>query len=154
MTAYVGPSQHLLDEILNAYRGTGFAPSTTYVGLLTTMPTDVTGTGAVEVVAGSGAGQWSGYARQSIAATTGAWAAPSGTTPRSISNAAALTFPTVSIASSGTITLLGWFLADALTVGNALLYGTFSNYPLPAGKVIGDTDIFQIPISDLVLSQQ
>jgi hypothetical protein len=122
-------SNYLENALINVtLRATAFtAPTTIYVALYTTDPTDAdTGT---EVTGGS-------YARQSVT-----FAAPSNGV--SASNAT-VTFPTAS-ASWGTITHIG--LRDALTTGN-LLYHT----PLDASKTIGSGDVFQITSGSLTVT--
>lgn len=122
-------SNYLENALINVtLRATAFtAPTTIYVALYTTDPTDAdTGT---EVSGGS-------YARQSVT-----FAAPSNGV--SASNAT-VTFPTAS-ASWGTVTHIG--LRDALTTGN-LLYHT----PLDASKTIGSGDVFQITSGSLTVT--
>lgn len=122
-------SNYLENALINVtLRATAFtAPTTIYVALYTTDPTDAdTGT---EVSGGS-------YARQSVT-----FAAPSN--GASASNAT-VTFPTAS-ASWGTVTHIG--LRDALTTGN-LLYHT----PLDASKTIGSGDVFQITSGSLTVT--
>lgn len=119
-------SNYLENALVNVtLRNTAYtAPTTVYVGLYTTDPTDAnTGT---EVSGGS-------YARTAVT-----FAAPSnGVT----TNSADVTFPTAT-ASWGTI---GWIgILDALTVGN-LLYHT----PLDASKLIDTGDIFRIATGNL-----
>jgi hypothetical protein len=112
----------LIDGTLRATSYT--APTTVYVGLYTTDPTDAnTGT---EVSGGS-------YAR-----TSATFGAPSnGVT----TNSAAVTFPT----ATGTWGTVGWIgILDAATSGN-LLYHT----PLTSSKSITSGDIFTISIGNL-----
>lgn len=122
-------SNYLENALINGtIRGTTFtAPSTIYVALYTTDPTDAdTGT---EVSGGS-------YARQSVT-----FAAPSNGV--SASNAT-ITFPTAT-ASWGTVAYIG--LRDASTGGN-LLYHT----PLDASKTVGSGDVFQITSGSLTVT--
>lgn len=122
-------SNYLENALINVtLRATAFtAPTTIYVALYTTDPTDAdTGT---EVSGGS-------YARQSVT-----FAAPSN--GASASNVL-VTFPTAS-GSWGTVTHIG--LRDALTAGN-LLYHT----PLDASKTIGSGDVFQITSGSLTVT--
>jgi hypothetical protein len=97
------------DDILAWLTGTVMpaAPASLYMALLTTMPTDNTGTSMVEVSGG-------GYARQQI---TG-WAATAtngdGITEQKSTNAT-ITFP---VASAGWGTIEGVALYDAATAGN------------------------------------
>jgi hypothetical protein len=119
-------SNYLENALINVtLRNTSYtAPTTVYVALYTTDPTDAdTGT---EVSGGS-------YARTSVT-----FAAPSnGVT----TNSADVTFPTCTLAW-GTVTHIG--IRDALTSGN-LLYHT----PLDASKTIDLGDIFKITTGNL-----
>ena len=119
-------SNYLENALINVtLRATAYtAPTTVYVALYTTDPTDAdTGT---EVTGGS-------YARQSVT-----FAAPSnGVT----TNSADVTFPTCTLAW-GTVTHIG--IRDASTAGN-LLYHT----PLDASKTIDLGDIFKITTGNL-----
>jgi hypothetical protein len=119
-------SNYLENALINAtLRNTSYtSPSTVYLGLFTSDPTDAnTGT---EVSGGS-------YARQSIT-----FGAPSnGVT----TNTAAIEFPQAT-GSWGTV---GWVgIMDSLTTGN-LLYHTALN----ASKTIASGDIFKIAIGSL-----
>lgn len=122
-------SNYLENALINAtLRNTSYtSPTTTYLALYTTDPTDAdTGT---EVSGGS-------YARQAIT-----FSSPSnGVT----SNSAAIEFPTAT-ASWGTITHIG--IRDASTAGN-LLYHT----ALDASKAIGSGDIFRISATNLTVT--
>jgi hypothetical protein len=119
-------SNYLENALINAtLRNTTYtSPSTVYVGLFTTDPTDA-GTGT-EVSGGS-------YAR--VAVTFGA---PSNGVS---TNSAAVEFAQAT-ASWGTVTHIG--ILDALTTGN-LLYHT----PLDVSKAIDTGDIFKIAIGSL-----
>jgi hypothetical protein len=119
-------SNYLENALINAtIRGTNFtAPTTIYVALFTSDPTDA-GSGT-EVSGGS-------YARTAVT-----FAAPSNGV--SASNADC-TFPT----ATGTWGTVGWIgLYDALTTGN-LLYHT----PLDSSKSITSGDIFRISSGNL-----
>lgn len=119
-------SNYLENALINAtLRGTAYtSPTTVYVGLYTTDPTDAnTGT---EVSGGS-------YAR--VAVTFGA---PSNGVS---TNSASVTFPTAT-GTWGTITHIG--ILDASTAGN-LLYHT----PLDAAKTIASGDVFTISTGNL-----
>jgi len=119
-------SNYLENALINGtIRGTTYtAPSTVYVGLYTTDPTDAnTGT---EVSGGS-------YARTSVT-----FGAPSNGASL---NSSAVEFPQAT-ADWGTV---GWIgLLDASTSGN-LLYHT----PLDVSKTISNGDIFKIAIGSL-----
>lgn len=121
-------SNYLENALINGtIRGTTYtAPTTVYVALYTSDPTDAdTGT---EITGGS-------YARQSVT-----FAAPSD--GLSASNAD-VTFPQAT-ANWGTV---GWIgLRDALTAGN-LLYHT----QLTAAKTIETGDIFKIASTNLTV---
>jgi len=119
-------SNYLENALINVtLRNTAYTtPTTVYVALYTTDPTDAdTGT---EVTGGS-------YARTAVT-----FAAPSnGVT----TNSADVTFPTCTLAW-GTVTHIG--IRDASTSGN-LLYHT----PLDASKTIDLGDIFKITTGNL-----
>jgi hypothetical protein len=119
-------SNYLENALINGtLRGTTYtAPTTVYIGLYTSDPTDAdTGT---EVTGGS-------YARQSVT-----FGAPSNGVS---TNSAAIEFPQAT-GSWGTV---GWIgIEDALSGGN-LLYHT----PLDASKTIESGDIFKIAIGSL-----
>ena len=119
-------SNYLENELINVtLRATSYtAPTTVYVALYTTDPTDAdTGT---EVTGGS-------YARTAVT-----FAAPSnGVT----TNNADVTFPTCTLAW-GTVTHIG--IKDALTAGNLLYHS-----PLDASKTIDLGDVFKITTGNL-----
>ncbi len=122
-------SNYIENALINAVlRNTSYtSPTTTYLALYTTDPTDAdTGT---EVSGGS-------YARQAIT-----FSSPSN---GATSNSAAIEFPTAT-ASWGTITHIG--IRDASTAGN-LLYHT----ALDASKAIGSGDIFRISATNLTVT--
>lgn len=124
----------LVDQI---FRGQAYSfPSTLYIGLLTTAPSDVGG--GVEVSGGS-------YARQAIATSlanfagtqsAGSTAASSGT-GGATSNNVAITFPTPS-AGWGTVVAFGIY--DALTGGNLMFHAT-----LNVAKTINQSDAVSFP---------
>lgn len=119
-------SNYLENALINAtLRNTSYtSPTTVYVGLYTSNPTDAdTGT---EVTGGS-------YARQSVT-----FGAPSNGVS---TNSAAIEFPQAT-ASWGTVAYIG--IKDALTGGN-LLYHT----ALDTSKTIDTGDIFKISIGSL-----
>lgn len=119
-------SNYLENALVNGtLRATSYtAPTTVYVGLYTTDPTDAnTGT---EVSGGS-------YAR--VAAT---FAAPSN---GASVTAADITFPTAT-GSWGTVTHFG--ILDALTTGNLLYHGA-----LAASKSITTDDVLKITAGNL-----
>ena len=119
-------SNYLENALINVtLRATSYtAPTTVYVALFTTDPTDAaTGT---EVTGGA-------YARTSVA-----FAAPSN---GAAASSADCTFPTCTL-TWGTVSHIGIF--DASTSGN-LLYHT----PLDASKTVDAADIFKISSGSL-----
>lgn len=119
----MGFSQADRDAILNYHFRGGAAPTipaTYYIALLTTNPTDETGTGLVEVATAN----WSNYARQSITNASASWNAPSGTVPRQVSNAAAINYGTATTTGNQTIT--GFAIYDAASAGTFHGWGAFS----------------------------
>lgn len=125
-------STYIGDGILNVLRGTAFplaATGSVYVGLR------VAGT---EVSAG-------GYARQAVSKAAGSWAAPSGTSPRLIDNAAVISFGPAS-ASWGTVDEVAIY--DAASAGNILYAGA-----LTASKAIASGDSAQFAIGALDITE-
>lgn len=132
-------AQVLADRILNWFKGTTFAaaPATLYVALLTANPTTNSGTGLAEVSGSS-------YAREPVTSSSG-WSAISTNADNihdQISNAAVITFPTVTTTS---YTVVGLAIYDALTAGNLLAYGAVVNQPVSV------TNSYQIAIGSLVV---
>jgi hypothetical protein len=122
-------SNYLENALINAtLRNTAYtSPTTVYVALYTTDPTDAdTGT----EVSGNA------YARQSVT-----FSAPSN---GATSNSAAVEFPQAT-GSWGTVAYIG--LRDASSGGN-LLYHT----PLDASKTIATGDVFRIDIGSLTVT--
>ena len=99
------------------------SPSTVYVALYTTAPTD--STSGTEVSGGA-------YARQSASFTTTANAA---------TNASAIEYPT---ATAGYGTVVAVAILDASSGGNMLAYAC-----LTENKTIDSGDVFRIPAVDL-----
>jgi hypothetical protein len=119
-------SNYLENALINAtLRNTSYtSPTTVYVALYTTDPTDAdTGT---EVSGGS-------YARQAVT-----FGSPSNGVS---TNSASVTFPTAS-GNWGTVTHIG--IRDASTAGN-LLYHT----PLDTAKTVNSSDVFTISSGNL-----
>ncbi|MGA1092257.1 MAG: phage tail fiber protein [Candidatus Nanopelagicales bacterium] len=118
-------SDYLENKVmLHVFGGTAYtAPTTLYLALYTTAPTD---TGGGTELSGSG------YARQTVAFTV---------TNDTASNTSAIEFPTAT-GSWGTIVAVGVF--DQLTSGNLLAYGN-----LTASKTIASGDVFRVPAGDL-----
>jgi hypothetical protein len=122
-------SNYLENALINAtLRNTAYtSPTTVYVALYTTDPTDAdTGT----EVSGNA------YARQSVT-----FSAPSN---GATSNSAAVEFPQAT-GSWGTVAYIG--IRDASSGGN-LLYHT----PLDASKTIATGDVFRIAIGSLTVT--
>lgn len=140
-----GKSVYLEDKWLNMWKGTAFTfPTTVYVALLTTNPTDDSGTGLVEVTTSGTA-----YARQAIVGSSG-WStiAPvsggSGTSPEQMSNAAVITYPTPT-ATFGTV--VGIALYDAATAGNLLYWASITSQVIGVG-VVASFAISSLKITD------
>lgn len=119
-------SNYLENALINAtLRNTSYtSPTTVYVGLFTTDPTDA-GTGT-EVAGGS-------YARTAVT-----FGAPSNGVA---TNNADVTFPTAT-GNWGTVTHVG--IHDASTTGNLLYHSS-----LTASKTIGTGDVFKITSGNL-----
>lgn len=115
----------ILDSFLGDNKGTLF-PATLYVALFTTAP-NVSGTGGVEPTG-------NGYARVAVANTTAKWG---NANLGSKSNADAITFPTCTTASWGTITHWGFF--DAATSGNVIYFAALTS---PLLVTVGATPYF------------
>lgn len=115
----------VLDHVL---RNTSYtSPTTVYVGLFTTDPTDA-GSGT-EVSGGS-------YARQTLSVTTASGGI--------VTSSADVTFPQAT-ASWGTVTHLG--LLDAITSGNLLMHTA-----LTTSKSIDNGDILKISSGNLTVT--
>lgn len=99
-------------------------PTTWYVGLFTSDPTD-TGAAGTEVSGGS-------YARTAVTFSV---------TGDTASNTAAVEFPAAT-ATWGSVTHIG--VHDASSGGNMLVHAALS-----AAKTIADGDVFRIPTGDL-----
>jgi len=123
-----GFSDYLEDKVLDhVFGGNAYtAPSTLYVALYTSAPSD-TG-GGTEVSGG-------GYVRKTATFNV------SGTNPTTASNAGAIEYPTAT-ANYGTVTSVGIF--DALSGGNLLAYAN-----LTASKVVSTGDVFRFNAGDL-----
>lgn len=103
---------------------------TYYLGVLTALPTD--STDGTEVTGGA-------YARQAIT-----FAAPVSGDPSSMTNAAAIEFPT---ATAGWGTVVAWGVYDAATGGNLVWYGTLST-----AKELSANDTIIVHAGDLKLT--
>jgi hypothetical protein len=123
-----GFSDYLENKVVgHVFGGSAYtAPSTLYVALYTSAPSD-TG-GGTEVSGGA-------YARQTGAFTV------SGTNPTTATNSAAIEYPTAT-ANYGTVVAVG--ILDASSSGNLLAYST-----LDASKVVSSGDVFRFNAGDL-----
>ena len=121
-------SNYLEEKILKHIFGLGTftKPSSVYVGLATATISDTT-TGSTVTEPSTGA-----YARVTVANNATNFPAATGTTATK-KNGVVITFPEAT-ASWGTVT--HFFIADAATTGNVLIYGQLS-----ASKVIDAGDI-------------
>ena len=134
-------SAYLSNILLNWEIGTATPtpPANLYIALLTTMPTDNTGTALVEVTG-------TGYARQVI--TPAQWAAITTTTSftqNAISNTGLL-WPA---AGSNWGTIVGAGEYDALTVGNLLRFTTLST----GSQSINTNNIFSLPATNVTRTE-
>lgn len=117
----------LLDHIFTD--ATYTPPTTLYIGLSSTTPTDAGG----NITEPSGGG----YAR--VATTAADWAAATGTAPATKSNTATKTFPTATADWLAGVNLTNFVIFDASTAGNALTSGVLGT----AKPVLnGDTPSF------------
>jgi hypothetical protein len=126
-------SDYLENKIVDhVFRNRSYTvPTTIYVGLYTTSPTDANS--GTEVSGGS-------YARVQVGPSDAAWQSTQGTTTAvassgtggQTSNGSTITFPTPS-ANWGTITHVG--ILDAVTAGNLLVWGA-----LTASKNVNNGD--------------
>jgi hypothetical protein len=133
-------SRYQQNNRLNWMKGTTYpaAPATTYVALLTTMPTDNNGTGIAEVSGGA-------YARIGVTSSTGWSAVSTSGSLQQMGNAAAVTFTTAT-ANWGTI--VGVAIYDALTTGNMLYFA-----PLAANQVVNNGNTFSFLAGALVIQE-
>lgn len=109
-------SEYAETKILGLITGSGsFAEPTTYLALVTTVPTSTT-------TAGSSLAEctYTGYARL---ATASGWGTPTAAQPSTIFNSTALTF---AACTGGSNAVTGFALCDASTVaaGNVLLWAS------------------------------
>ena len=130
-----GFTNYLEDKIINhVFGGAAYsAPSTIYVALYTSSPTDAGG--GTEVSGG-------GYARQSVAWTR------SGSGTAQASNTSAITFPAAT-SDWGTVTHAA--VIDASSSGNILAYETLTktDFTTANPKIVNTGDIFQIDAGNL-----
>jgi hypothetical protein len=117
-------------------------PATRYVGLFTVIPTR--STGGTELTTGAG---FTGYARQSLAASLANWSGTQGAgttlassgTDDEVSNNVAVTFSaSLAAAWAGVV---AWGLFDAVSAGNLLEFGPIvdsNGDPITRSFAIGD----------------
>jgi hypothetical protein len=116
---------------------------TGYVGLFTVMPTDELVQTTNNVFTGEVSGN--AYARQ-----TATWTAPSYSgSATTISNSAAITFPTATPNGWGTVVAVGIFdkSSSSTDEANLIWWG-----PLTSGKVVAANETFQFGVGALSLS--
>lgn len=105
-----GYTNYLDNKVLEHATGkTAYTAPTPFLALLTTQPSNNTGTGAVETT-------YTNYARVACSGATWGTAATG-----SITTAAAVSFPQCGTTGAS---ITGWALYDASTGGNMLFYGT------------------------------
>jgi len=130
-----GFTNYLEDKVIgHLFGGTAYtAPTTLYVGLQTSTPSD--STGGTEVSGGA-------YARQSVS-----WDIQTGGTAQA-TNSAALTFPAATT-DWGICTHAGVY--DALTGGNLLAFETLTktDFTTANPKTVNTGDIFKIDSANL-----
>ena len=130
-----GFTNYLEDKVIgHLFGGTAYtAPTTLYVGLQTSTPSD--STGGTEVSGGA-------YARQSVS-----WTIQTGGTAQA-SNTLALTFPAATT-DWGICTHAGVY--DALTGGNLLAFETLTktDFTTANPKTVNTGDIFKIDSANL-----
>ena len=125
MSGYaVATREDILNEIFRATAATW--PTTFYVALLTTNPTDDTGTGLVEASTTT----WTNYARIGVTRAAASWNAPAGgtTSPQTVSNAATVSFGTAT--TTANVTISGFAVYDALTAGALWFWEPFTTPPI------------------------
>lgn len=136
-------SNYLENKLLDfLFRGASFTPpSTLYVALCTSTPTDSSTGSTISEIAGGN------YARQSLTATTGSWystqgdnTATSNGTNGTTSNSSSIAWN--SVTWSGTVTSVA--VCDAASAGNVLFYGA-----LPSNKTLISGDSISFAISGL-----
>lgn len=134
-------SDYLEEKILKHIFGLGTftKPSSVYVGLATATISDTT-TGTTVTEPSTGA-----YARVTVTVDSTNWIAADGT-PTTKKNKGVITFPEAT-ASWGTVT--HFFIADAATAGNILIYGQLSTQ-----KVIDSGDIPRFNAESLSITME
>jgi hypothetical protein len=149
MANHIFPDEGL-DVIFGIVPKNGTNLATTYLGLFTggagtTVPANTATVAAMggsfaEVTTGVSPTGWPAYARQSIAAAS--WGASGAQTIWTLAarGAAAgqVVFTTPAAVYTPTNSIGGFFIADALTAGHALLYSNFTDLTPIATLAIGD----------------
>lgn len=107
-----------------------------YVALYTVTPSDAGG--GTEATGGS-------YARVD---SKGNWGAPTGTSPTTVANNAAITFPTASGAWSSGSALVAFALLDASSGGNMIVWGPLSDVT----KTVATGDTISFAVGALTLT--
>lgn len=125
---------HDLDYLFGATAFT--SPATLYLGI-STSTTTAAGGGITEPVAMA-------YARITFTNNKTSWAVASGSAPGIVTNAIVFTFAQAT-GNWGIIT--DFFISDAITAGNILVYGT-----LTAPKTIATGDTARFAIGDFVVN--
>ena len=132
-----GLTNYLEDKIVNhVFGGTAYtAPTTWYVALYTSAPTESSASTTSEVSGG-------GYARQSVA-----WTIQAGGTAQA-SNTSALTYPAAT-SDWGTVTHAA--VVDHVSAGNIMSYETLTktDFTTANPKTVNTGDIFQIDAGNL-----
>jgi hypothetical protein len=113
-------------------------PTTMYVGLSSTTPTD----------AGGNITEPSGGAYARVATTAADWSAATGTAPATKTNTATISFPTATANWSASANQTYFVLMDAPTAGNALAFGL-----LGTAKPVLNGDTASFPPGSLILKQ-
>lgn len=140
----MGYAVSVRESFLNFFfRGQAWSEAATswYVALLTTNPSDDTGTGLVEV----STAVWTNYARVAVPRTTAGWTAPPGgtTSPQTTEAAAIVDFGTATISGTPPV-LTGYVLYDAATGG------TFKGWDtLASDQTVNNGDPVSIPVGNL-----
>jgi len=116
-----------------------------YVGLFTAIGTDA-GTGFTEVSGG-------GYLRSATAAA--GWNAASGSSPSTITNASAITFPTSTAAWSASAPIIAFGLFDASSTGNLLAWDFLGNNSwMPFSASLASPSVLTAPAHGFAATNQ
>lgn len=139
-------SDYLETSLINhIFRGTTFtSPSSIYIALFTSNPTDLLGSTTGEVLA---SGTWTDYERKDAAVggtIQSGWAAP-GASDGTTSNAKVITFDANNGSAQVTVTHIGIF--DAATAGNLLFHS-----PLASDKVLLQGDVLSFGVGSITVT--